>query len=595
MQIRVASGQSGVLVPAGTQLLTRVPNQGARVEPDSSAYREALERGPVIFETMHDVVLDASCNEIELYTWGDEECCLEAGALTATLRGHPAIVPGDVLLLKERLGPRTGNPADADPTHRHAVRITHVVPTEDLLGGQFEEPKHSDPVPVTEITWHQGDILPFSLCISARDGEALHQNVSVALGNIVLADHGRTLRVEPAGEVPEPDPRLAPPAIAQACEPAESRSRPARFALQVPEPDLTMTGTIGRALTGQDPRVWAPFDPVAAAASARPTRWDSRVTLPSVSLDDDDGRHWRPVRDLLASGPFHPELVAEVGNDSVAQLRFGDGEYGLRPRAALVLDMTFRRGNGPSGNIGADSLAHIVTTDSRIESVLNPLPAIGGSGAEAIDRTRQDAPQAFRVQERAVTPEDYAVMAERHPEVQRAVATERYTGSWYTIFLTVDRLNGVPVDAVFEAELRAFLERFRMAGHDLEIDGPRFVALEITLRVCVKPDYYRSDVARAILDVLGRSRQPDGTTAFFHPDNFTFGESVTLSAVLAAAQSVEGVQFVQPVTFRRMGDDRSDALRVGEITMGRLEIARLDNDPSFVERGTLKLEMDGGR
>lgn len=29
--------------------------------------------------------------------------------------------------------------------------------------------------------------------------------------------------------------------------------------------------------------------------------------------------------------------------------------------------------------------------------------------------------------------------------------------------------------------------------------------------------------------------------------------------------------------------------------MGRLEIARLDNDPSFVERGTLDLTMEGRR
>jgi hypothetical protein len=29
--------------------------------------------------------------------------------------------------------------------------------------------------------------------------------------------------------------------------------------------------------------------------------------------------------------------------------------------------------------------------------------------------------------------------------------------------------------------------------------------------------------------------------------------------------------------------------------MGRLEIARLDNDPNFSDRGTLRLELEGGR
>ena len=57
-----------------------------------------------------------------------------------------------------------------------------------------------------------------------------------------------------------------------------------------------------------------------------------------------------------------------------------------------------------------------------------------------------------------------------------------------------------------------------MAGHDLEIDGPRFVALELELDVCVEPGYFRSDVAAALLERFA--------PAYFDPDNFTFGQPV---------------------------------------------------------------------
>lgn len=33
----------------------------------------------------------------------------------------------------------------------------------------------------------------------------------------------------------------------------------------------------------------------------------------------------------------------------------------------------------------------------------------------------------------------------------------------------------------------------------------------------------------------------------------------------------------------------------GVLTIGRLEIARLDNDPNFPERGVLKLSVGGGK
>ena len=90
-----------------------------------------------------------------------------------------------------------------------------------------------------------------------------------------------------------------------------------------------------------------------------------------------------------------------------------------------------------------------------------------------MQQVRLDAPQAFRAQERAVTEADYAAAAQRHSGVQRAACTRRWTGMFHTMFITVDRRGGRPVTPEFEQELREFLERFRMAGYDLEIDGPR--------------------------------------------------------------------------------------------------------------------------
>ena len=66
------------------------------------------------------------------------------------------------------------------------------------------------------------------------------------------------------------------------------------------------------------------------------------------------------------------------------------------------------------------------------------------------------------------------------------------------MFVTADRFGGAAVDARFEARLRRHLERFRMAGYDLEVDAPRFVPLDVELHICVKPDYFRSEVLRAV-------------------------------------------------------------------------------------------------
>jgi hypothetical protein len=179
--------------------------------------------------------------------------------------------------------------------------------------------------------------------------------------------------------------------------------------------------------------------------------------------------------------------------------------------------------------------------------------------------------------------------------VQRAAATFRWTGSWYTVFVTADRVGGAAVDAPFEAELTGFLDPYRMAGYDLEVDAPQFVPLEVGLLVCARPDYFRAHVKAAVLDVLSSKVRADGTFGLFHPDRFTFGTPVYLSAIVAAAQDVPGVSSVTPLVFQRQREDSTSALDTGVLEMGRLEVPRLDDDPSFPEHGVLELAMGGGK
>jgi predicted phage baseplate assembly protein len=320
--------------------------------------------------------------------------------------------------------------------------------------------------------------------------------------------------------------------------------------------------------------------------------------VPAVTLTETSGdarRDWNPQRDLLASGAFAFEFVAEVEEGGLATIRFGDDVNGARPAPGSSCAAAYRVGNGVRGNVGADSIDHLITAVAEVVGVRNPLPGRRGAEPETNERVRQTAPAAFRVQQRAVTPEDYAEVAQRHPEVQRAVATLRWTGSWRTVYLSVDRLGGRPVDADFIEALRAHLERFRMAGHDLEIQGPRCVALEVWIRVCVLPDYFRSDVKQALLEVFSSVETRDGQRGVFHPDKFTFAQPVYLSHIYAAAQAVPGVGFVRVERFGRLGEADPGPLERGVLDLGRLEIAQLDNDPNFPERGSLRLIMDGGR
>jgi hypothetical protein len=107
--------------------------------------------------------------------------------------------------------------------------------------------------------------------------------------------------------------------------------------------------------------------------------------------------------------------------------------------------------------------------------------------------------------------------------------------------------------------------------------------------VCVKRGYFFGDVEAALREVFSNRILPDGRRGVFHPDHLSFGQPVFLSPIVAAAQTVTGVDSVSVVKFQRQGTDSREALDSGRLELGRLEIARLDNDPNFPERGVLRV------
>ena len=555
--------------------------------------------GAIGYETFEAILADgqttitvrAAHSEIELYTWGDDECCLPRGATRATLtddvdpaadgQRRLALAEGDLVLFEEVLGPETGDPADADPQHRHVVRLTSVVQSVDPVTGQ----------PIVEIAWDACDALPFTLCLSVRLGPPSCERlgrVVVARGNVVLVDHGATVTPdEPLGEV-----GTATTTGACSCDGAlvELTKTPAPF-----------RPTLGNGLTFCVPMP-APAPPAAALLVQDPRR-----ALPAVTLHGAAGAApWTPRPDLLDSGPDDNHFVVEMDDRRLAHLRFGDGTLGRQPPAGAKLAAHYRVGNGPAGNVGRDTIVSIVLRTTTLTGVVlrarNPLAATGGTAPEPVEEVKQLAPGAFRrVLLRAISADDYAALAaapngEPSAALQGAVAELEWTGSWYEAHVAVDPTGRETASPRLLAAVEASLVPYRRIGHDLRVAGARYVPLDIGLELCVLPDYVRSDVVAAVVEAFSAKKLPGGKLGLFHPDNLRFNQGVFLSRVVAAAQAVPGVRSVTNVsTFKRLFEPAAHELDDGVIALGFSEIPQLDNDRNQPENGRLTIVAGGGR
>jgi hypothetical protein len=596
---------------------------------------------PLVEDRKTPIQLYQDHNEIQLYTWGDTRCCLPKGATSATLLDHGTLPtkepkppehcecpeehdkgcatinpdkPGeqthapapdsghklqlsecDVVVFEEVKGPKTGNSADADPRHRHAVRLTKVAKTKDPLTLQL----------IMEIEWAEEDALPFPVCVSSvkEDDCTPISDVSVVRGNVLLVDHGERFRDDLKEQVPA---TTIWPECDDACSPREVLKIAGRYRPTLSRPEVTFSEPLQPCVQVSN-TCRSKLTPASAML-----KQDVRQALPQVTLygkpADSTGsavpmqEAWEPRHDLLGSRPEDRHFVVEIDNDRRAHLRFGDGESGRIPDAGMTFQAVYRNGNGPAGNIGAEAISHIVFRNNLPHGVeilpRNPFPAVGGKAPEPIAEAKLYAPHAFRKElQRAITAHDYAVIVMRDfgHKVQRAAVRLRWTGSWYEVLVAIDPLGKIEADAELLCEITGHLDRYRRIGHDVVVKPAQYVPLDITLTVCVLPHYLRGHVKAALLDVFSNRLLPDSRMGFFHPDNLTFGDGIYLSGLIAAAQAVVGVESVVVAKLERLFEGTNQEIENGILPLGPIEIARLDNDPSFPENGKITLDIRGGR
>lgn len=624
LHLGVAALPDPQLVPPGTSVVSKIRTRLRDVSPPHGPElphrlaEEAEEAAEVVFETdVHQeryrglpleggetatgVPVDGRLNEIPIHAWGNEECVLPEGATSADLRGdllHRSevessddgvdrsapwrLAKGDLLLLEEVRDPAKGTRPDADPAHRQVVRLTGAEMIHDPVADET----------VTRVRWHEEDALRFPLCVRTEGAEDRNTGplgdfqAGVARGNLVPVHHGRTAE----------------------------RRHPERRGASTPE-GIEVGERAYRIPLGEGPLSQRlPFDGETPVSDLRSlSRRDLDRAEPQVELREEteaedgsrgcEGTPWTPVASLLdGSGPFDHHFVPETDADGRAVLRFGDGEYGRVPREGTRFCVRYRVGVGRQGNVGPGALRHLIVPEDgsdfwpEIEAVRNPVAAWGGVEPEPMEEVKEKAPEAFHARQfRAVTADDYRRMTERHPGVSNAVATFRWTGSWHTVFLSVDPAGQTEFGSEFEESVLEHVRQFRMAGYDLEIAEPDYVPLEIRLEICVSPGHFPADVREGVEEALGSGLRPDGTPAFFHPDRFGFGDPLYESELYAAVERVPGVESANLQRFGPLHREETGSLAAGVIEAGRTQILRLDDDPDFPEHGVLELDVRGGK
>ena len=527
-------------------------------------------------------------NGFHLHTWSGAHPALPRGAVGADIVSAPTptapgglITAGELadairegrltrLLIEERLNPMTGRPPGRNPAKRQLLRL---LPEATVI---------RDPVAaqdVVRIAWQGADALlhDFSFTTLCPGGPV--ENISAFRGNLIEAHQGL-------------------PVVAHFHEPGA--------VLPVETPGHAHRHFRRHALYGETRAVLCDLPPGRLAYRAAP---QGGIVAPQSTLDvemEEPGgavNLWDERPSLVFSDGSAEEgdhFAVETDERLRSCIRFGNGVNGRLVPSGATIHAAYQIGGGVAGNVGADAVRSFVPLPAplggAIVAVSNPFDVTNGLDPEPVAEVLRNAPEAYRARQlRAVTLADYIARAEEVPGVARAVASYAWTGSWRTVRIVIDPEGATEVAPELVEAVAAHLEAVRLIGEDLELRPPRFVPLAIEVVVCLSPDAWVEDMRDVIEQELSDGYTPDGRRGLFHPDEWTFGQSLHQSRITGRLQALSGVEHVIEVSMRRWDAPTGGAAGASELTAAFDEIFLVENDPDHLERGTLTLVLKGGR
>jgi predicted phage baseplate assembly protein len=243
---------------------------------------------------------------------------------------------------------------------------------------------------------------------------------------------------------------------------------------------------------------------------------DQSFTLSSIPVLDgtldlwiDEGsgsRQWKQVDDFAGSDG---DALVYLLDPSTGTIRLGNGRQGhipvanLRNPAGGIVARAYKFGGGLRTNIAAGTALTLMTGIPGIDAshIGLPFDAAGGANEESLDEAKNRAPEALKSKDRAVTVEDYEMLAMQAGPIARAKAlplvnphfpSQQVPGTVTVVVVprvTTPAPNTPPTPSPgLLRTVCAYLDQRRLIATELFVVAPTYVPVSISLQVLARPD-----------------------------------------------------------------------------------------------------------
>ncbi len=224
-------------------------------------------------------------------------------------------------------------------------------------------------------------------------------------------------------------------------------------------------------------------------------------------IDEGSGPEpWTQVDDFSGSDG---NATVYLLDPTTGTITLGNGDQGEIPTANLqnlsgsIVARSYKFGGGARTNIGAGTTLTLMTGIAGIDAgnIGLPYDAAGGADEETLDQAKNRAPEALKSKDRAVTVEDYELLAMQSGPIARAKALplvnpnfpgQSVPGTVTVIVVpsvTTPVANAPPTPSPgLLRTVCAYLDQRRLIATELYVVAPTYVPVSISLQVLAQPD-----------------------------------------------------------------------------------------------------------
>jgi predicted phage baseplate assembly protein len=291
---------------------------------------------------------------------------------------------------------------------------------------------------------------------------------------------------------------------------------------------------------------------------------------------------WEYVPDLAGSDRHDRHFCLDSATGEVSfgpAIRQSDGtvrQYGRVPEAGRqIVFAQYRYGGGTAGNVPVGKIQVLKTALPYIDRVTNLRRAEGGRDAETLEEAKLRARRELRAQERAVTADDYEILAKgasRSLARVKCIAPNPKTSNLppgmvelLVVPAAFDALRAGDLSKLFVDPdlmrlIEAHLDKYRLLTTTVRIREPNYVGVKVAVEVVAseysQPEVVRGRVAESLKTFLSPLAIGNGDEAhndFVGPDwdGWPFGRALFVSEIYSLIQKIPGVKHVLDVKLYR--------------------------------------------